>query len=728
MMRFANDRSQPPAVIESFDTPELVGVRSVNANHASIDSECRPEYVRHGTRSLRLDYDFTGAVGTSAAYLLFHETPGGAYRKLAGYPRKIGVWVYGDGSGHWLRGLLIDGENQSRPIDFTAKGGLLWHGWKYVRAAVPEGMKLPVSLAQLYIVETDNGNKNRGVCYFDRLQAEYDERGEDWSGPEFGGMTPRARQTVYAAAPEIGAVVRDDESGVDGKTVRMTVDGVDVPFAYDASSGRISYVPERPLSDGEHTVVIEASDRAGNPAVPHASWTFAVYTGPDRVPPDIRIVSPLPDVAVNTDCPRIAAIIRDEQSGVDFAQVRVSMDGRPRRFYVHNDETVYFTVEERLEAHSVHEVTIRAADKAGNPSECSWTFRVGRLPGQPRRADRFQMTIIGDGGYYTADSRVRPTSADLLLTEQIARIRREPSELIGYTGDIVEHDTAANYAEAKQRMNGFHAPVLIAIGNHEVSGTGSRLHYQHHFGDPTYTYVFGNTRFIVLDSASGHLTSSDASQWPWLEQVLEASEQPNIFVLMHVPPDQISASGEDFNTGHGFQDKREADRFYDLLGACKRRDPDRNIVVFSGDFHVYHHKVVQGVHYVISGGGGKQAHIAPEKGGFYHYLNVRVDGRSVTWDVVPLLQSIAWAEDPVTMRVGSKRRLRATGTFMTASNRPIVMPIGAPFRAVWTSERPDIAEVDQDGTVTARAPGETFVAVECGWQTGRVALNVVPSE
>lgn len=722
-MRIEQAAPVPPVIIEDFESLKRVGFRTVNATSGSFATERRPEFVRFGTQSVRLEYDFTGTLGTSGAYLLFHETEGGGSRLLECYPLRIGVWVYGDGAGHWLRAVLLDGDNESRPIDFTSKGGLTWSGWKYVTARVPDGMKTPIRLVQLYVVETENGNKNRGVCYFDRLQAEYGDTGEDWNGPEFAELSPGAGQTVYEASPEIAASVHDDRSGVDESSLRMTVDGQPVPFTYEPRSGRMAYAPERPLADGDHTVVLEASDRAGNPAVPMASWTFGIYTGPDRTPPHIRIVSPLPDTRTNSDVPRIAVEIEDEHSGVDFEQVRVFLDGELRPFDTYRNKTVCFTSGERLAEHSEHRVTVRAADFAGNGSERSWTFRVGALP-QPREADRFQITVIGDGGYFTGSSRARPTSADILLMEQIARIRQEPSELIAYTGDIVENDTEANYTEAVSRMSQFHAPVLIAIGNHEISGTGSRTNYQRHFGDPTYTYVYGNTRFIVLDSASGHLTGSDASQWLWLQQVLESAIEPNVFVLMHVPPDQVSASGEDFNTGHGFMDKAEAQRFYDLLGECKRKNPDKTLIVFSGDFHVYHEKVVQGVHYIISGGGGKQAHIAPEKGGYYHYMNVRVNGGDVAWEVVPLLASIGWPEGTQTVEPGARRRLHAVGTFMTASNQPIALPIGAPFKAKWSSNRPDVAEVDQEGVVSAHAEGETMIILECGWQVGKLPLVV----
>lgn len=725
MLNHEESMNRLPVVIEDFNDLHDLGASKINANEVHISLVHHPEYVRFGTSSLRLEYDFSDTVGTSGAYLEFKGKGQTAHRLLEGYPQKIGVWVYGDGGKHWLRGLIVDGAGESKPLDFTLRGELNWKGWKYVAASVPEGLQLPISLAQIYIVEIENSNKNKGLCYFDTVRAEYGCSDGDWTGPDIVEFTPKPGQTVYSTAPVISARILDDDSGVDAESLRMTLDGREVAGVFHSNSGLFKF-QAGDLSDGEHTVTVEARDVAGNPANPHAEWSFAVFAGPDQIAPKIRVISPLPEVSVITNTPRIAVQVSDDHTGVDYSQVKLWLDGKEVDLQIdENSETVYYTCADQMLPSSVHKVKISAMDKAGNASAYEWSFSVGKLPGQPQNPHRYQMTVIGDGGYYLSEQQQVPRAPDILLKEQIARINREPSEIIGYTGDIVENDTAENFAAALKNMNMFQKPYLIAIGNHEVSGTGSRANYQRTFGDPTFIYDYGNTKFIVLDAASGDITKSDASQWPWLQQMLWSAEQQNIFIFIHVPPDQISATGENFNTGHGFMNDAEAQRFYDLIGTYKREHPAKNIIVFSGDFHVYQHKVVQDVDYIISGGGGKQAHVSHEKGGFYHYLNVIVDGDSVIWEVIPLLEAIEFSEDEILLAPGDELKLQAVGRFLTDTNKPISMPVDRPFKTEWFSDQPSSVEVDAFGVVIARQPGEALISVKCGWQSAQQVVKVI---
>jgi SpoIID/LytB domain protein len=714
---------KPPVMLEDFEDVTDIAVSTARANSAQLDLVSRPNPVRYGTHAGRLSYDFTGTIGTSAAYLNFKDPDGSAGRSVEGYPMKLGLWVYGDANNHWLRGQIQDGNGTKKPIDFTAAGGLNWAGWKYVTADIPAGMAVPLKLTQVYVVETSNANKNSGAVVFDQLRAIYSDTGEDLEGPVFGGQTPAPGKKVYVNKPAISAVVTDVGQGVDSGSIVMKLNNTVVAHQFDAATGQITYTPSQALADGSYTVTIDAADKAGNPAVPRAEWSFTVYTGPDMDPPQLGVINPMDGITTRTDQPRLAVKVTDDYSGTDSAKLRLELDGTvvPHQ-YDEASGTVYYTPESKLANGSQHAVKLTAADKAGNEAAVEWSFTVGPPLGQPANPEKFQLSIIGDGGYYTAGQG--QTAADVLLREQISRINNEASELVGYTGDIVENDTAANFAAGLQNLNLFKAPYVVAIGNHEISGTGSRSDYQKTFGEPTYVYDYGNTRIIGLDSASGLISNSDASQWPWLEQMLQQTGKPNILIFMHVPPDEISASGEDFKTGHGFQNPEEAAKFYDLLGSYKSAHADKNIVVLSGDLHAYSYKKVQGVDYIISGGGGKYTHIPPEKGGFYHYLNMKIDGNQITWDVIPLLDQIVFTAVPDRLAVDQQFQLKADGKFMTSTNDPITLPVAAPFKAEWTSSAPDVASVDEQGIVTGKKQGEATITVKSGNREAAATIRV----
>ncbi|MGB8955889.1 MAG: phosphodiester glycosidase family protein [Tumebacillaceae bacterium] len=714
---------KPPVMIENFEDITDLTSSSARANSVALTLSSRSNPVRFGTHAAKLAYDFTGQAGTSAAYVNFKDDSGVIGRPLEERPLQLGMWVYGDGKNHWLRGQIQDSVGTKKTIDFTGVGELNWVGWKYVTSTLPTDVKLPLLLRQIYLVETSTANKNAGAIYFDDLRAVYSDTGEDLVGPTFSGNAPAAGQKAYNNLPTISAVIRDEGQGVAPGTLQMLLDGKAVDFQYDATTGKVSYTPTAPLADGVHRVKIDGEDKAGNPALPSADWTFTVYTGPDQDAPVLKVIAPFDGTTTRTDQPRIAVQASDEYTGIDFAKVSLEIDGAAVTPHVDQASgTFYYTPDAKWAEGSQHQVKATAVDKNNNAATTSWSFQVGTHFGQPQDPNHFQMSFIGDGGYYTAGQG--QTAADLLLREQIARINQEPSELVGYTGDIVENDTAANYATGQANMALFHAPYVVSIGNHEISGTNSRANYQKTFGDPTYFYDYGNTRIIGLDSASGKLTNSDASQWPWLSEVLNSTEKGNIIVIMHVPPDEISAMGVDFNTGHGFKDAQEAQRFYDLLGAYKAAHPDKKLIVFSGDLHAYHHKKVQGVDYIITGGGGKYTHIPAEQGGFFHYVNLKVNGDQITWDVIPLLDAINFTNAPDALEVGQQLTLAAYGRFITSTNDPITLPIAAPFKREWSSSDPNIATVDATGRVTAIAPGTATITVKSGWREASVTVKV----
>jgi len=177
------DVGRPPAIIEDFeDISDMLAQSARGA--ATFTSAMRPNPVRYGTRSGRLGYDFTNSTpGTSAAYAAHSPT-----RPIDGRPLRIGVWLYGDGSRHWVRGNYRDGNNAQQTINFTEAatptpttsagcadrtGGIDWVGWKYLEAAIPADAVLPLKWERVYIVETVDRCDNAGEIYLDDLRAVY---------------------------------------------------------------------------------------------------------------------------------------------------------------------------------------------------------------------------------------------------------------------------------------------------------------------------------------------------------------------------------------------------------------------------------------------------------------------------------------------------------------------------------------------------------------------------
>ncbi|MFC4403795.1 phosphodiester glycosidase family protein [Gracilibacillus xinjiangensis] len=287
----------PPVVVENFDgfseefafsdryySQSGAAYTSVNA-----ELETNPDYVRSGDHSLRLDYDFRGKTGTSGAYL----TVRGASNRLEvpGYPQKIGMWVYGDGQGHWLRAQLRDGDGNAVPVNFTGSNpGVDWVGWRYVEANIPQGRPLPLSIDMpVRYMETSNENKTAGTLFVDDIRVLYGEVEEDREPPIIRDIYPADNETIDTNMPTIKAFAEDAHYDpalhpantlINPDKIRMYVDGEQVEPALYPLNGQISYTPEESLSDGIHYVKLAVRDMSENETI--REWQFNVDTGSSK--------------------------------------------------------------------------------------------------------------------------------------------------------------------------------------------------------------------------------------------------------------------------------------------------------------------------------------------------------------------------------------------------------------------------------------------------------------
>ncbi|MEO4054149.1 S-layer homology domain-containing protein [Solibacillus sp. CAU 1738] len=130
---------------------------------------------KQGKHSMKFTYDMTGnSEGTAAAYLRLNSLV-----RLPAEPIKLGVWVYGDGKGTWVRGQIRDAAGGKHTVDFTAENGQTWTGWKYIEADIAKDIPKPISFESLYIVQPTVAKQKAGTLYFDKLQAIYSSNYEE---------------------------------------------------------------------------------------------------------------------------------------------------------------------------------------------------------------------------------------------------------------------------------------------------------------------------------------------------------------------------------------------------------------------------------------------------------------------------------------------------------------------------------------------------------------------
>lgn len=280
----------PPVILEDFEKG-LGKYQASGAQYKSvkITAETNQDFVRNGSSALKLEYDFTGTTGTSGAYL---SAPVKENRiQIPGYPEKIGMWVYGDGKKHWLRGQIRDGSSDTGaavPLDFTEElVGVDWVGWKYVEAVVPKGKTLPLTMDQpVRYMETSNLKKDAGAIYIDDIRAIYGPLNEDRTPPVISSVSPAEGTMVMDAHPTITIHAADDgydpvvhpgTTLIDPEKIRVYVDGELVEHGLYPPEGRITYTPLAPLSEGRHSVKAAVRDMSGNQTI--KEWSFTVNLG-----------------------------------------------------------------------------------------------------------------------------------------------------------------------------------------------------------------------------------------------------------------------------------------------------------------------------------------------------------------------------------------------------------------------------------------------------------------
>ncbi len=188
-------------------------------------------------------------------------------------------------------------------------------------------------------------------------------------------------------------------------------------------------------------------------------------------------------------------------------------------------------------------------------------------------------------------------------------------------GDMVCRDTEREYRfyieELEEERKGL--PVFHTVGNHDIEAflhlDLGRKRFRKFFGTTYYWFSLQNSLFIVLDNADERI---DYEQFRWLKNILETKRDSftHTFVFMHIPP-------FDYREGHHhcMEDKKEAEDFMRLMEKYKVTR------VCLSHIHAYHREVINGIPYIISGGGGASMDINPP---FYHYILIEVKGDRVS--------------------------------------------------------------------------------------------------
>lgn len=171
--------------------------------------------------------------------------------------------------------------------------------------------------------------------------------------------------------PTIQWTVTDADSGVDPDTISIKIDsGSTVTSGITKTpSGKnytCSYVPTTALSDGSHTIYINAKDNDGNAAA-QKSATFIV----DTVAPSLNVTSPADNLKTNKTTVTVSGVTND----VTSSPVTVTVNGNNVTVQSNGSFTTNVTLKE-----GDNTITIIATDSAGQRTTVTRKVTVDTEP------------------------------------------------------------------------------------------------------------------------------------------------------------------------------------------------------------------------------------------------------------------------------------------------------------------------------------------------------------
>jgi hypothetical protein len=193
------------------------------------------------------------------------------------------------------------------------------------------------------------------------------------------------------------------------------------------------------------------------------------------------------------------------------------------------------------------------------------------------------------------------------LIDQVAELDPAPAFFVNL-GDFAGPGTPDRHDHYLGQMERLPIPNICVVGNHDLDDVNGPEVFERIHGPMNFDFACGHTRFVAIHAEGGEPGRADfpgygtpeGTRGPrdedlaFLAERLEAADEPNRVVLMHQPPhlDGHYAPHPDWGFKRG-----EAD-FLELV----RRHGVRLVCCAHG--LAFDHTVRDGIHFVMSGGGG----------------------------------------------------------------------------------------------------------------------------
>lgn len=191
--------------------------------------------------------------------------------------------------------------------------------------------------------------------------------------PTLAITSPTAGSYIINSKPTITFTVKDDDSGVNPSTIGITIDsgskvtGDAITKKAITGGYECTYTPSSALSDGSHTIKIDASDNDGNAAT-QKSVTFKV----DTVPPTLSVTSPADGLVTNQAALTVKGTTNDATSSPVKVTIKLN-SGTAESVTVGSDGS--FSKALTLAA-GTNTITVVATDSAGKTTTVTRTVKL----------------------------------------------------------------------------------------------------------------------------------------------------------------------------------------------------------------------------------------------------------------------------------------------------------------------------------------------------------------
>ena len=218
-------------------------------------------------------------------------------------------------------------------------------------------------------------------------------------------------------------------------------------------------------------------------------------------------------------------------------------------------------------------------------------------------------------------------------------IAKSDPDFVVHTGDLVSDGAETSlwpifFSIEKELLR--NTAFFPCLGNHEHNN--SQYYEFFDVKEPYYSFNWGSAHFTVLnsdlDNAAADAAAKDrfwAEQTRWFEADLKAAQKSDLrFVVFHHPP----------FTAYGKRQAGES-RTRELVPLFEQY---KVAAVFAGHDHNYQHHLNNGIHYIVTGGGGAPLYpvdapipdITKKVESTEHFVKVSVNGKQARVEAVAL--------------------------------------------------------------------------------------------